>query len=265
MGPGAAGILFDMDGVLYNGEKPIAGAAAAIAWVREQKIPFLFVTNTTSRSRTALVRKLEQFGIIACESEILTPCVATAHWLRSQPSGAVALFVRAAAREEFAGLPLLSPEAESGAQYVIIGDLGDAWDYRTLNRAFRLLHNQPDSQLIALGMTRYWQTEEGLALDVAPFVVALEHATGRQALVFGKPAAAFFHAAAAELKLPPEAVVMIGDDIRTDIGGAQSAGMIAALVQTGKFRPLDLQGEVKPDGVLASVAELPAWWEENSQ
>jgi HAD superfamily hydrolase (TIGR01458 family) len=265
MGRGAAGILFDMDGVLYNGETPIAGAAASIAWVRARNIPFLFVTNTTSRSRAALVRKLEQFGIAACESEILTPCVAAAHWLREQPPGAVALFVRAAAREEFAGFPLLSPEAESGARYVIIGDLGDGWDYRTLNRAFRLLQSQTDSQLIALGMTRYWQTDEGLALDVAPFVVALEHATGRLALVLGKPAEAFFQAAAAELKLAPKAVVMIGDDIRTDIGGAQSAGMSAALVQTGKFRPLDLEGEVKPEAVLASVAELPAWWERNSQ
>ena len=261
----ARGILFDMDGVLYNGEAPIAGAAEAIAWVRAQKIPFLFVTNTTSRSRAALVRKLKQFGIAASESEILTPCVATAHWLREQPPGLIALFVRPAAQEEFSEFPLLSADAETGAQYVIIGDLGEDWDYRTLNRAFRLLYNGPDSKLIALGMTRYWQTEEGLALDVAPFVVALEHAAGRQALVFGKPAAAFFHAAAAELRLAPEAIVMMGDDIRTDIGGAQSAGMSAALVQTGKFSPLDLQGEVKPDVVLASVGELPPWWERNSQ
>jgi len=254
-----------MDGVLYDGEAPIAGAAEAIAWVRAQKIPFLFVTNTTSRSRAALVRKLEQFGIATSAAEILTPCVATAHWLREQSPGPIALFVRPSAREEFAGLPSVSADAETGAQYVIIGDLGEAWNYRTLNRAFRLLHSEPDSKLIALGMTRYWRTAEGLALDVAPFVVALEHATGRQALVFGKPAAAFFHTAAAELKLAPENVLMIGDDVRTDIGAAQSAGMSAALVQTGKFRPLDLQGEVKPDVVLASVAELPPWWERNSQ
>jgi ribonucleotide monophosphatase NagD (HAD superfamily) len=54
---------------------------------------------------------------------------------------------------------------------------------------------------------------------------------------------------------------MIGDDIQTDIGGAQAAGLKGALVQTGKFRAADLEGAVKPDAVLPSVASLPRWWE----
>ena len=98
-------------------------------------------------------------------------------------------------------------------------------------------------------------------MDVAPFVAALENASGRRALVFGKPAPAFFHAAAERLGVPSGEILMVGDDIESDIAGAQSAGMQAALVRTGKFRSLDLQGPVKPDAVLASVAELPGFWE----
>jgi ribonucleotide monophosphatase NagD (HAD superfamily) len=98
-------------------------------------------------------------------------------------------------------------------------------------------------------------------MDVAPFVVALENASGRAALVFGKPAAAFFHAAAERLGLAAGEILMVGDDIESDIAGAQSAGMQAALVRTGKFRSLDLVGPVKPDAVLDSVADLPEWWE----
>jgi phospholysine phosphohistidine inorganic pyrophosphate phosphatase len=138
--------------------------------------------------------------------------------------------------------------------------LGEGWDYRTLNRAFRLLQSNPQARLVALGMTRYWQTPDGLALDVAPFVAALEHATGRQAVVLGKPAAAFFQAAAKILGVPPESVIMIGDDIHADIGGAQAAGLKAALVQTGKFRASDFETGVKPDVVLRSVTDLPSWW-----
>ena len=48
------GVLFDLDGVLYNGEDPIAGAPEAVAAVRSSGIPTLFVTNTTSRPRSAL-------------------------------------------------------------------------------------------------------------------------------------------------------------------------------------------------------------------
>ena len=254
------GLLFDMDGVIYNENAPIPGAAEAINWAAFRGIPHLFVTNTTSRGRKALVEKLQRIGIETGPSRILTPCVAASEWLRTQPSGAVALFVRSAAREEFQDFQLLSENAETGAAYVVIGDLGQAWDFETLNRAFRLLHHQPEARLIALGMTRYWQTAEGVSLDVAPFVAALEHATGRRPQVFGKPAEAFFSAAAHQLGLPRNEILMIGDDINADIQGAQAAGLRGALVQTGKFRAADLEGPVKPDVILASLASLPEWW-----
>jgi len=155
----------------------------------------------------------------------------------------------------------LPDAAESGARYVVIGDLGGAWDFATLNRAFRLLHANPEAALVALGMTRYWKSQDGISLDVAPFVAALENATGRSALVFGKPAPAFFHAAAERLGVQSSEILMVGDDIESDIAGAQAAGMRAALVKTGKFRERDLEGPVTPDAVLDSVAELPTWWE----
>jgi ribonucleotide monophosphatase NagD (HAD superfamily) len=53
---------------------------------------------------------------------------------------------------------------------------------------------------------------------------------------------------------------MVGDDVRTDVGGAQRAGLAGVLVRTGKFAPSDLDGDVVPDAVLDSVADLPAWW-----
>jgi phospholysine phosphohistidine inorganic pyrophosphate phosphatase len=254
-------ILFDMDGVLYYSYEPIPGAAETLAWVRQRKIPHLFVTNTTSRGREALAVKLRQFGIPADFSEIMTPCEAAADWLRTRGDGGVALFLRPAAREAFHGLECLPDHAEEGARYVVIGDLGSAWDFQILNRAFRLLHVNPEATLIALGMTRYWKAADGISLDVAPFVAALENASGRKAQVFGKPAPAFFLAAAHRVGVPAGEILMVGDDIETDIGGAQLAGMRAALVRTGKFRQQDLECIIKPDALLESVAELPSWWD----
>src|SRR5205807_2444398 len=134
------GVLFDMDGVLYNAGTLIPGAVETLAWLRAQPIPHLFVTNTTSRGRFQLVEKLAGFGIPAALEEILTPAVAAADWLRSIGASDIALFIRPAARAEFAGLATLPDDAETGAAHVVIGDLGDLWDFRTLNRAFRLLH-----------------------------------------------------------------------------------------------------------------------------
>lgn len=255
------GILFDLDGVLYNAEEPIAGAAEAVGWAQAKGIPHLFVTNTTSRGRAALVEKLARFGVRTDQSRILTPCVAAAGWLTARKDGLTALFVDRRAQGEFEGLPCLPEELESGAHYVVIGDLGDAWDFPTLNRAFRLLHSDPETVLIALGMTRFYQAADGLRLDVAPFIAALEHAAGRKALVFGKPAAPFFSAAVDMLGLPAREIIMIGDSIETDIAGAQQSGLHGVLVRTGKFRESDLGGDVRPDAVLDSIRDLPSWYE----
>lgn len=252
-------ILFDLDGVFYQGEQPLPGAAQTLAWVREQGIPHLFLTNTTSRPRSAIVAKLAGMGIDVREDELLTPAVAVADWARREDIGPLALFVAPATREEFVGLPRVAEDAEHGAAAVVIGDLGAGWDFATLNRAFRLLmHDGP--QLVALGMTRYWQAEDGLRLDAGPMVMALSYASGREPLVLGKPAQGFFQAALARLGVAADEALMIGDDIVGDVGGAQQAGLRGVLVRTGKFRPADLEQGVVPDGIIDSVAELPDWW-----
>jgi phospholysine phosphohistidine inorganic pyrophosphate phosphatase len=256
------GILFDLDGVLYNSETLIDGAPETIRWAQEKGIPYLFVTNTTSRGRSALVEKLRRFDIPVEKNQIMTPCVAAAEWLRTRSDGKTALFVLPKALEEFDGIDCLAEDLETGARYIVIGDLGDAWDFRKLNRAFRLLHSDPESVLIALGMTRYWHAHDGLRLDTAPFVVALEHAAEKKARVFGKPASAFFIAAVGTLGLPAREIVMIGDSIETDVGGAQQSGLKGILLRTGKFRLADLLGDIQPDAVLDSIRDVPVWWEQ---
>jgi phospholysine phosphohistidine inorganic pyrophosphate phosphatase len=205
------GVLIDVDGVLYDADRLIVGGVETAQWLQKHAIPHLFVTNTTSKSRAALAEKLLSFGIPVAEAEILAPAIAASEWLRINGNGTIALFVRPSAREEFRDLPLLPEDAERGASYVVLGDLGELWDYRTLNRAFRLLYHNPEARLIALGMTRYWLASSGVSLDVAPFVAALEHATGRKALVFGKPAAAFFRMATKKLGLPARVLDSIAD------------------------------------------------------
>lgn len=252
------GVLFDLDGVLYDGGQPIDGAADAVRAVRGMGFPSLFVTNATSRPRAAVAAKLAACGIAAEAERILTPPVAAARWMRRNGPGSAALFVPESTKADFAGLPEVAADAQSGARFVVVGDLGAAWDFHTLNRAFRLLRNDAEARLIALGMTRYWRAPDGVSLDAAPFVAALEHASGKTATVLGKPAREFFAEAAALLGLGRHELLMIGDDVRADVAGAQAAGLRAALVRTGKFRAEDLAGEVKPDAVLDSVRDLPA-------
>ena len=80
----------DMDGVLYQGERAIPGAREALDWLTSHSLPYLFLTNTTSRPRSALIEKLGRFGIHAEAAQILTPPVAAMHWLANHVEGASA-------------------------------------------------------------------------------------------------------------------------------------------------------------------------------
>lgn len=241
--------LFDLDGVFYTDTRPIPGGSTVIARLRAQGVPFRFVTNTTGRGRAALARKLQSFGVEAHPSEIFQPAVAAAQFLTERDASGV-FFVANEARAEFSA----ARENTRQPDYVVLGDLGDDWTYARFNQALRYLLN--GAQLIALGMSRYWHADDGPRLDVGPMASALAYATGQPPIVLGKPARDFFHLAARDLHIDPAQCVMVGDDIVTDIGGAQAAGMRAILVRTGKFRPGDLAGQVQPDAIIDSIADL---------
>lgn len=253
-------LLLDLDGVLYQGAQPIPGAVEVLQWLAAAQVPHLFVTNTTSRPRRKIVEKLAAMGLAVAPAQVLTPIVAARQWITQRAAVPAALFFPAASWEDLRGVERLPEAAETGARAVLVGDLGAAWDFQTLNRAFRLLMAAPEAPLLALGMTRYWQAEDGLRLDTGPFIKALEYASGRDAVVLGKPAAAFFAQALAQLRVTAAAAVMVGDDILSDCKGAQDAGLRAIQVRTGKFRPGDLEKGIRPDWVLDSVARLPQWY-----
>ena len=251
--PEIAAVLLDLDGTLYTAEGPIPGAAEAVRALRAHGVTVRFVTNTTTRSRRALAERLNRMGFPAVPEEIYSPPWAAGCFLRARGARAF-LLVPERAREDFAGVP----EDDQRPDYVVVGDLGEDWTFERLNRAFRLILEE-GAGLIGLGRTRYWRAADGLRLDVGPFVAALEEATGRKALILGKPDPAFFRLILEDLGVPPERTAMVGDDIEIDVGGAQRVGMRGLLVRTGKFRPADLEGSIRPDAVLGSVAELPVW------
>ncbi|MBZ3881471.1 Haloacid dehalogenase-like hydrolase domain-containing protein 2 [Sciurus carolinensis] len=91
----------------------------------------------------------------------------------------------------------------------------------------------------AIHKARYYKRKDGLALGPGPFVTALEYATDTNAIVVGKPEKTFFLEALRGTGCEPEEAIMIGDDCRDDVGGAQNVGMLGILVKTGKYRAAD--------------------------
>ena len=264
MHPSPLAFLFDLDGTLYTNDGPIAGAVETIAQLRRLGIPLRFVTNTTRMGRRRVIDRLTSYGITVHQDELFTPAVAASSLLRQRGIKTVAPFVSLDVIDDLLDLELhggvtgATSDVTPGG--VLIGDLGDDWTPRLLNEAFR--HVMEGALLIALQKGRFWLGPSGLELDAGAYVAALEYASGKEAVLCGKPLATFFHAVVASLDLASpsassERPVMVGDDLWNDIAGAQRAGLAGWLVRTGKFREDVLEESgVSPDRVIGSVAEV---------
>ncbi len=256
---GVDGLVFDLEGTLYVGDRPVAGAAASIATLRARGMPLRFLTNTTTCAHDALTVKLEGMGFEVSGDEVFcAPTVAGRFLLENDASAW--LLVSPAALPDFDGVRT-DPD---NPDYVVVGDLGDDWTFALLNRAFVLVRER-GAGLIGLVRSRYWLSADGARLDVGPFVVALEYATGRAATIFGKPERAIFETVLRTMGLQAGSVAMVGDDPITDVAAAAAVGMRTVLVRTGKYRegaedPSESAGEAigSADVVVDSVAGLLA-------
>lgn len=240
------GLLLDLDGTLYVGEEPVPGAREAVERLKSSGLALRYVTNTTRMPRRAVVGRLRALGFDATEGEVFTPARAAARLMRGR---SCLPLVDETLLEDLGGITL----SEDAPDFVLVGDLGEGFTYSRLDAAFGCL--MEGAELVALQKNRYWRAEEGLSLDAGPFVAALEYASGKKAVVVGKPEEGFFRLALEDLGLEAGEVAMVGDDAEADVAGAKNAGLLGVQVRTGKWRPdADEQGAGL---VLDSVAGLP--------
>ncbi|MEM9003017.1 MAG: TIGR01458 family HAD-type hydrolase [Cyanobacteria bacterium P01_F01_bin.86] len=248
------GLLLDLNGVLYVANRLLPGALEAITAIQRSGLPYRYATNNTTQSTKTMSQSLQAMGLPIEPHEIISAPYAAVLHLRQMGTPKIYPLLSEDAKQDFAEFPM----SDTDADVIVLGDISDDWNYRLLNRAFRLM--MQGSQLIALHRGKYWQWEAGLQLDIGAFVAGLEYATDQEAIVAGKPNPFFFETAIADLALPASQVAMLGDDIEADIGGAQAIGLKGVLVKTGKYRPhLAAKVSVKPDVSIDGIGAITQW------
>jgi HAD superfamily hydrolase (TIGR01458 family) len=245
--------LIDLDGVLYVGKTPVAGARECLELMDDLGYDYRFVSNSTRRCRRSIAERLNGWGYDISPDRIFTPPLAAVEYMKMSNRKRCFLMTTADVQADFeaAGVTL----TDRNADFVVVGDAGDAFTYDRLNTALRLILD--GAMILALERDRYWMGSDGLVLSTGPFVAALEYATGRRSVLMGKPSPEFFGLALLDMGVRPQEATMIGDDILTDVGGAKKAGMKGILVKTGKYREDAVRGSgIVPDLVLDSIAGL---------
>ncbi len=253
-----AAVLLDLDGVFYVGDRLLEGGVETLDMLRRRGIPYRFITNTTTRSCGQLLDKLQGLGLPAAREDLMTAPLATRSYLEREGLERCYFAVADAIAEDFQGLE----HTEKAPDAVVLGDIGDAWDYELLDKLFGYLVD--GARLVAMHRNRYWQKAGGLHVDIGLFVAGLEYVADTEAVITGKPANAFFDAALRSMGAGSGETLLVGDDIHSDIGGAQRAGLRGVLVKTGKYREaLVRESGIEPDWIIDSIAGLEECFQES--
>ena len=233
--PGALavdGLLLDMDGVLTVSTQPLPGAAEAVARVRAAGLPVRILTNTTAYTRAQIGAGLRERGFAVADHEVLTAPVAAAAYLQAHHAGARVFVLGDAQHDDLRALHRVG--LHERPDVVLVSGADDSFTFDTLTVVLRaLLDGVP---LVAMHKNLTWMTREGERLDAGAYLLGLERAAHRDAVVTGKPAPEFFGAGLESLGLPAARAAMVGDDIVNDVLAAQAAGITGVLVRTGKYR-----------------------------
>ena len=247
------GILLDLEGVIYEGSRLIDGSIETINKLLAHGFKIKYLTNTTTISRRLVFEKLLQFQLPLIESDIFSPAIAANIFLKKKNISRISLFTNQSLQEDFADFVIDDHRPET----IILGDLYKEFSWEKLNKAFQIIL-ETNPLIIALHKNRYCKRENKLGLDLGPFVAALEYATSKKSVLIGKPEKNFFNLAIEDMKLKNEEVVMIGDDIFADIGGAKNIFLSTIQVKTGKFQKKDETNVyLQPDYRINSISELP--------
>ncbi|HRW99944.1 MAG TPA: HAD-IIA family hydrolase, partial [Cyclobacteriaceae bacterium] len=177
------GLLIDMDGVIYGGDKLIPGADTFISNLIKQDIPFTFMTNNSQRTSLEVVRKLKRLGIVVSEKHIYTSAMATASFIASQaPKGTVYVLGEGGLLSSLHDNGLVMVETEP--DFVVLGE-GRNFTLEMVQRAVDMILE--GAKLIATNRDPSPKQKGWNNLGIAATAAMIEEATGRKAFVTGKP------------------------------------------------------------------------------
>lgn len=243
------GLLIDLDGTLYHGKHMISGADTLINTLKSLQIPYLFVTNNSTRTAEDVAALLNGMGIQAAPEDVCTSSQAAAKYIAEESPGAkVAVIGEDGLRQALSKAGL--QEVVESPQYVVQG-IDRTFTYQSLSAAIRWISE--GAQFILTNPDLLLPSDNGLIPGAGTIAAAIEAGTGVKPIVIGKPSSHLMTYATEILGMEPKDVTVIGDNMRTDIAAGAAAGCETVLVLTGITTDSNLQQHIQSTGVEPDV------------
>jgi len=250
------GYICDMDGVIYHGNRLLAGVKEFVDWLYAENKEFLFLTNSSARSPKELQQKLSRMGLNVDESHFYTSALATAKFIRRQnPGNDCSAYVIGEP-----GLLNALHDAditinEVDPDYVVVGETSN-YNYDAICRAVSHVFN--GAKLIGTNTDLTAPMEQGIVPACRALISPIEAATGKKAYFVGKPNPLMMRTGLNMLGVHSEDAAMIGDRMDTDIIAGIESGLDTVLVLSGVTTEESMkQYPYRPRLILDGVGDIP--------
>jgi len=223
------GYLIDLDGTMYKGTERIDAASDFVKRLRDKNIPYLFVTNNSSRTPQQVAEKLRGFDIPAEAGLVFTTSMATANYIYDKKPDATVYCIgeegiRTALKEKG-----LKPGGEH-ADFVVVG-IDRELTYEKLAVACLAVRN--GAEFVSTNADIALPTERGFMPGNGSITSVISVSTQTKPVFIGKPEKIIVDQALQVLGTKKEETLMVGDYYDTDILAGINAGMDTLLVHTG--------------------------------
>lgn len=247
-------LIFDMDGVLWKDENPLGDLKQIFQLINRDNIKYGFGTNNSTKTPEEYREKLGTLGIPSTPELIMTSAIALVKMMLNKfPNGGPVFIV---------GENGLINALNSAGFYhqdekvlAVVGGLDRQINYDKFKKVILLLQQNVDFFFTNIDTT--FPTPLGIIPGAGSILKAIEVASGRKAIVAGKPEPLIFNYSISNLKSKPETTLVIGDRLDTDILGGINSNCPTAMVLTGISKKIDIiKSGIKPDFIFEDITEL---------
>jgi len=248
--------LLDMDGTIYLDNDLFDGTLDFLSAVKASGGKYLFVTNNSSKSTDAYVKKLAIIGIESYVDDFLTSTDATCLYLKRYEGKKFYVSGTKSFEEQLKGSGVITTtDVEDDIFGIVMGNDTEL-TFKKLDDMSRLL---TERELVYIATNPDWvcPTSYGYVPDCGSVAEMIKRATGKSPIFIGKPKPEMLLLAMERFGYSKEETLMIGDRVYTDIASGYNAGVDTVLVLSGEGTIEDVQGsETKPTYIMENIREL---------
>ncbi len=250
------GFILDLDGVIYLDKQLIPFSKKFIDYLNKEDKRYVFLTNDSSLSPKAYSKILNKLGIKCTEKQVVTPITNFIEILRkdSLMNDQIMVFsskeLKNFIKKEKIKIIENPSRYKDSKSILVSGNIN--FNYKDLMYASLCVQN--GAKLYATSIDNSYPTALGNVPATGSLIAAIKKTFPTPVTNLGKPSKKIFKLAQERLNIKKSEILMIGDNLKTDIAGSNSFGIKSALVTSGKTSLQSARNsKIKPDFILKNL------------